>query len=532
MVIPHGTKGLLDETPPGTQATQANAYRLEAGTVGLISLAGVVLAVLGLTAWWTWSARHKPLASAPPLPVIRSVAVLPLENLTGDPAQEFLSDGMTDVLITDLAQIGSLRVISRTSSMAYKGTRKPLREIARELGVDGIVEGTVMRSAERVRVTAQVIRVEPEGHLWADVFDRPVHDVVELQEELARAISRAIHTTVTPGEHSRTATTHPTSRQGYEAFLRGRYLWNRRTEEATKKAIEYFQQAIADDPNYAIAYVGLADAYKSLALPDAMQEALPPHAAFPKAREAVTRALEVDDQLAEAHASLAHLKYLYDRDWYGAEREFRRAIELNPNYASAHQWYAYQLLWMGRLAEARDEIERAKDLDPLSLTIDGTLALVLSSRHQYDEAIELCRKPLEVAPDFAFAHYRLGQIYEFKGAYTEAIPELEKAMTLSGGSPRATAELSFAYARNGRRSEALRLREALRKQSSRRYVSPLNMAIVFAGLGDRASTLTWLEKAAEDRDPSLPVVTLNPAFADVKSDPRFTEVVRRVGLQR
>jgi tetratricopeptide (TPR) repeat protein len=194
-----------------------------------------------------------------------------------------------------------------------------------------------------------------------------------------------------------------------------------------------------------MAYVGLADAYKSLAIPDATQEALPPREAFPKARAAAIRALEIDEMLAEAHASLAHIKYLYDLDWSGAENEFRRAIEVNPNYASAHQWYAYQLMWMGRLEEARHEIERAKELDPLSLTIDGTLALILSSAHQYDQAIELCRKPLEMAPDFAFAHYRLGQIYVIKGAYAEAIPELERAMTLSGGSPRATAELGFVY---------------------------------------------------------------------------------------
>jgi tetratricopeptide (TPR) repeat protein len=204
-----------------------------------------------------------------------------------------------------------------------------------------------------------VIRADPESHLWADTYDRPLRDVVELQEELARAISQAIRTTVTSQEHSRIAAARPTNRQGYEAFLKGRYLWSRRTEETTKKAIEYFRRAIENDPNYAMAYVGLADAYKSLAMPDAMQEALPPREAFPKARAAASRALEIDDMLAEAHASLAHIKYLYDRDWSGAENEFRRAIELNPNYASAHQWYAYQSMWMGRLEEARHEIERA-----------------------------------------------------------------------------------------------------------------------------------------------------------------------------
>src|SRR5262249_19592742 len=230
----------------------------------------------------------------------------PLVNLTGDPSQDYLSDGMTDVLITDLARISALRVVSRTSSMRFKGTQKPLQAIARELGVDGIVEGTVMRSEQHVRVTAQLIRASPEGHVWADQYDRPLGDVVELQAELAHAISQAVRLTLTAGEQSRVASGHRPSREGYEAFLKGRYFWSRRTEETTKKASEYFRQAIENDPNYALAFVGLADAYKSLAMPDSLQEALPPREAFPKARAAATRALQIDDTVAEAHASLAH----------------------------------------------------------------------------------------------------------------------------------------------------------------------------------------------------------------------------------
>jgi TolB-like protein/Tfp pilus assembly protein PilF len=512
--------------------SESNENRSGLGRKRFRPLTVAAVAVSGMAVVWILTAIRSNTASSASTPVIRSLAVLPLENLTGDPSQDYFSDGMTDVLITDLAQISALRVVSRTSSMRFKGTPKPLSEIARELGVDGIVEGTVVRSAQRVRVTVQVIRASPEGHVWANQYDRPLGDVVELQAELAHAISQAIRITLTPREQSRLAGGRRPNREAFEVFLKGRYFWSRRTEETTKKAIEYFRQAIENDPNYAMAFVGLADAYKSLAMPDSMQEALPPREAFQKARAAVTRALAIDDTIAEAHASLAHIQYLYDRDWSSAENELRRAIELNPNYASAHQWYGYYLMWTGRLDEARNEIERAKELDPLSPTIDGTLGLILFSAHQNEQAIEQARKPLEIAPDSAFAHYRLGQIYVFTGSYREAIPELEKAIALSGGSSRATAELGFAYARSGRRAEALKLLDALNERSKQRYVSPLNLAIICAGLGERESTLYWLEKASEDRDPSLDSLKLSSAFAIVESEPRFTEIIRRVGLHR
>src|SRR5262249_6193633 len=402
-IAPAAPLDVEDSAPPRAPENAVAADRSGHRRFRFIHLAVAALAVIGLAVVWILTDSRSHVAGAPSMPVIRSLAVLPLENVTGDPSQDYFSDGMTDVLITDLAQIRALRVVSRTSSMRFKGTRRPLQEIASDLGVDAIVEGTVMRSAQRVRVTAQVIRANPEGHVWADEYDRPVGDVVALQAELAHAISQAIRVTLTPREQSQLASVHRPSREGYDAFLKGRYFWSRRTEETTKKAIEYFRQAIENDPNYAMAFVGLADAYKSQAMPDSMQEVLPPREAFPKARAAATRALQIDDTVAEAHASLAHIQYLYDRDWSGAEQELRRAIDLNPNYASAHQWYAYYLMWTGRLDEARHEIERAKELDPLSPTTDGTLALILFSGHQNEQAIEQARKPLEIAPDFAFA---------------------------------------------------------------------------------------------------------------------------------
>lgn len=485
-----------------------------------------VAVLLALVGGYFYLSRSNRITSPP----VRSLAVLPLENLSHDPEQEYFADGMTDDLITQLAKLSSLRVISRTSVMRFKGTQKPLAEIAQELNVDAVVEGTVMRSADRVRVTAQVVRANPEEHLWAESYDRPLGDAVVLQGELAREISRAIRVQITPQEQTRLASTHPVSPEAYEAFLKGRYYWGKRTEATTKKAIEYFQEATVKDPNYAPAFAGLADSYSSPALSEASQEMGPPNQAFPKAKAAASRALEIDNTLAEAHASLGHIKFLYDRDWAGAESEFKRAIELNPNYANAHHWYAVSLLWMERKGEAVDEITRARDLDPLSLVINANMGFILGATGQYDRGIEQCRKTMEMDPNFAIAHYRLGQIFTLRGMNQEAVPELEKAVALSDGSPRATAELGLAYAQMGNKRQALKLLDDLKLRSKERYVSPFNIAVIYAAMGDKNQALEWLEKAHEQRAPSLSLLNLSPAFKDLRSEPRFIELVHSVGL--
>lgn len=494
----------------------------------LALLAASLLLLLGVT--YVYFRRPVSGFSRGPAVPIRSLAVLPLENLSRDPDQEYFADGMTDELITQLAKISSLRVISRTSVMRYKATQKPLPEIARELNVDAVVEGTVLRSAERVRVNAQVIQANPERHLWAERYDRPLGDVVNLQGELAREIAQAIRIKLTPQEQTRLADLPAVNREAYEAFLKGRYFWSKRTEETTKKAIEYFQQATEKDPHYALAFTGIADSYISLALGEALQEVLPPKEAFPKARAAVDRALEIDETLAEARASLGHIKFQYDRDWSGAEKEFQRAIEVNPNYANAHQWYALQLMWMGRLDEALNQVKRAQELDPLALVINANVGFILAGAQRYDQAVEQCHKTLEMDPNFALAHFRLGQIYILKGTYAEAIPELHKAIALSGGSPRASAELGLAYAGLGKRSEALKLISGLKELSKRRYVSPFDFAVIYGGLGDKDRTLEWLEKAYAERSTSLNLLKMSPAFVNLQSEPRFTELVRRIGL--
>jgi TolB-like protein/DNA-binding winged helix-turn-helix (wHTH) protein/Flp pilus assembly protein TadD len=494
------------------------------------SLVLVGMALLALGGAYFDSYRRSPLFSSSPAVPIRSLAVLPLENLSRDPEQEYFADGMTDELITQLSQIRALRVISRTSIMRYKGTRKPLGEIARELDVDAVVEGTVLRSAERVRVTAQVVGAGPERHIWAESYDRPLGDAVILQGELARQMAQAIRIKLTPQELTRLVNIQSVDPEAHEAFLKGRYFWSKRTEATTRKAIEYFQLATEKNPNYALAYTGLADSYISLALPEALQEALPPNEAFPKARAAVDRALEIDPTLAEAHASLAHIKFQYERDWSGAEKEFQLAITLNPNYANAHHWYALTLMWRGGLDEALTQIKQARELDPLSLVINANLGFILAGAQQYNKAIEQCRKTLEMDPNFALAHYRLGQIYILNGMNTEAIPELESALALSGGSPRATAELGLAYARTGRRSHAVKLLNDLKAQAKERYVSPFDFAVIYGGLGEKNQTLEWLEKADEERSTSLNLLKMSPAFSSLQSEPRFVRLVGRISL--
>ena len=504
----------------------ARDHRFRKRVVAGSLLAGGIAAIAAVL----YSGQISRLFSGGPTKPIRSLAVLPLVNLSGDAEQEYFADGMTDELIGQLMKIKSLRVISRTSVMRFKGTRKSVAEIARDLDVDAVVEGAIIRSAERVRVTAQVIQANPEKNLWADRYELPSGDAVILLGTLARAISEAIRIELTPQEQIHFAGIGPVDQETHESFLKGRYYWNKRTEAATQKAIEHFQRAIQREPRFALAFTGLADSYISLAVGETLQEVMRPTDGFPKARVAVSRALEIDDTLAEAHASLGHIMFQYDRDWSGAEKEFRRAIELNPNYANAHHWYALSLNWMGRRDEALNAIRQARAIDPLSLVINSNLGFILAAGHQYDQGIEQCRKTLEMDPNFAHARYRLGQIYVMKGMNQDAIVELKKAIALSGESPRATAELGLAYARLGDTSEALKLLSTLRARSRLRYVSPFNVALIYGGLGDNRQALDWLEMAYEERAPSLNFLKLSPAFDGLHSEPRFTELVRRIGL--
>jgi TolB-like protein/DNA-binding winged helix-turn-helix (wHTH) protein/Tfp pilus assembly protein PilF len=486
-----------------------------------LTISGFALALVLLIL----AARIFRLSSRPPAN-IRSLAVLPLESLSGDASQDYFADGMTDELITDLGQISVLRVISRTSVMAYKRTRKPLQQIARELNVDAVVEGTVLRSGEQVRITAQLIQASADKHLWADSYEGDVRDTLALQKKVARAIAEQIRINLTAQEQAALTSVKVVNPEAYEAYLKGRYFWNKRTADGLKKAIDHFDQAIEKDPNYAQAYSGLADSYALLG--DWEYGVLAPKEAFPRAKAAATKALELDNTLGEAHTSLAFSLDLFDWDWQSADKEFRRAIELNPGYATAHHWYAWHLTEMGRNREAIAEMRKAENLDPLSLIISADVAEILLVAHSYDEAIQQSRKTIDMDSNFAVAHYELGQAFVQKHMYNEAIAELQKAIELSGGSTTCTSNLAYAYAVAGRRNEAVKIMKDLTNRSNHVFSNAPEIALIYVGLDEKDQAMTWLEKAyAEHFNPS---VLLRPAFDPLRSDPRFKDLVRRIGF--
>src|SRR3989475_1188337 len=456
-----------------------------------------------------------------------SLAVLPLDNLSGDASQDYFADGMTDELITDLAQIRALRVISRTSVMAYKHARKPLPEIARELNVDAVVEGTVLRSGEQVRITAQLIQAPADKHLWAESYEGNLCDTLALQKKVASAIAEQIRIELTPQEQAVLKKANVVNPEGYESYLKGRFFWNKRTADGLKVALAYFNQAIEEDPKYAQAYAGLADTYALLG--DWQYAVMPPKEALPKAKAAAIKALELDSALGEAHNSLAFCLDIFEWDLYSAGKEFQRAIELNPNYATAHHWYAWHLSVMGRYDEAIAEMKKAENLDPLSLIIKADLAELLVIAHSYDESIRQSRKTIEMDPNFPLAHNQLGLAYLQKHMHDEAVAELQKAVQLSGGSPTCIANLARAYVASGKRSEAVKLLGDLKNRSSPGYPDS-EIAVIYASLGDTDQAMNWLEKAYEKR--FNPSVLLRPGFDPLRSDPRFENLVRRIGLPR
>jgi TolB-like protein/DNA-binding winged helix-turn-helix (wHTH) protein/Tfp pilus assembly protein PilF len=455
---------------------------------------------------------------------IESIAVLPLENLSGDPEQEYFADGMTDELITQLAKIGSLRVISRTSVMRFKSTRKPLAEIARDLKVDAVVEGTIARSAGRVRVTTQVIQADPENHVWAESYDRPVGDVIALQGELAREIARAIRIKLTWSDQARLAAARPVNLAAYELYLKGRYNLNKMSGYSVGQATEYFSKAIALDGNYAAAYVGLADCY----VRQTNLGHLPPSEAYEKAKEATLRALEIDNGLAEAHASLAVIRADYVWDWDGAGSEFQRALEIDPKDVNTHQWRAVLLAKIGRFKEATAEIAIAKELDPLSLPVATSEGEILRYARRYDEAIEELRRAIDLEPSFKFTHAELARIYELKGMFREAASEWSRVGALSGSTevgPYAAVRDAAGY------KHAMQLwLEHLQEESKREYVSPIDLVAAYARLGNAGQTLAWLEEAYRQRHPGLSSLKVEPLFDFLRSNPRFQDLLRRMNF--
>jgi serine/threonine-protein kinase len=487
--------------------------------------AAVVLAVAAVVAGALVSRR--PAADGGG--AIRSIAVLPLENLSRDPEQEYFADGMTDALIGDLAKIGALRVISRTSVMRFKGARKPLPEIARELNVDAVVEGSVLRSGDRVRITSQLIRGATDEHIWSQSYERDLRDVLALQAEVARAIAAEIKVALTPQERTRLTAARPVDPRVHEAYLRGRFHWARRSEPNLRKAIEYFQQAIRLDADYAPAHSGLADAYIALVFPVG---ALAPSEGFPQARAEVARALEIDDALPEGHASNAALKMMYQWDWTGAESEFRRSLELDPNYAHAHHYLSHLLLALGRIEGSLAESRKALDLDPLSANLNTHLGWHYLYARQTEAAIAQFRKTIDLEPGFFMANVFLSRCFEMQKDYDEAIAASRRAAETSPQNSLVLAPMASAFAHSGRRNEALAILKQLDEISRRRYVSAYEVAIVHLALGDRNRAFASLERAYKDRADDLIYLNVEPRLDPIRSDPRFTDLVRRMGLAR
>ena len=504
--------------PQGSGLAIAPKERLWPARRVIIALAAVLS--LSILAVWLFRWRGSPPTG------IRSLAVLPLENLSGDAAQNYFADGMTDELITDLAQISALRVISRTSVMVYKGARKPLPQIARELNVDAVVEGTVLRSGDQVRITAQLIEATTDKHLWSQSYEGELRDTLALQNRVAGAIADQIRINLTPQEQSALKNVKVVNPEAYESYLKGRYFWNKRTADGLKVALAYFNEAIEEDPNYAQAYSGLADTYALLG--DWQYAVMTPKEAFPKAKAAAIKALELDDTLGEAHNSLAFVLDAFDWNLDAAGKEFRRAIELKPGYATAHHWYAWHLSLLRRFDEAIAEMRKAENLDPLSLIINADLAELLVIAHSYDESLRQSRKTIEMDPNFALAHNQLALAYLQEHMYAEAIAELQNAVKLSGDSPTCIANLARAYVASGKRNEAVKLLDDLKKRSSSGYSNTSEIAMIYASLGDTDQAMNWLEKSYEER--FNPSVLLRPGFDPLRSDSRFQNLVHRIGL--
>ena len=459
-------------------------------------------------------------------PRIQSLVVLPLENLSNDPEQEYFADGMTDQLITNLAQISALKVISRTSAMRYKGTKKSLPEIARELHVDAVAEGAVMWVGGRVRISAQLIEAPTDYHLWAASYERDLRDVLSMQEEVTRAIASEIRVNLSAQEQARLASTRPIDPEAYRLYLKGRYYWNKRSLEGFQKAIEYFQQATAKDPAYALAYVGLADTYTYFSFFDVV----PPREAMPKAKAAAARALEIDNRLGEAHVSLGYVSYMYDWDWPAAGKHFEQALTLNPAYSRAHTFYPFYLSSLGQSEEALAVAKHSLDLDPASPAVSHSLAVQLYLARQFDNAIDQAHKTLELDPNFAISYELLGEVYVSRGMYREGLSELEKYSALSRGRAMSLALLGYAHARLGERSQALRMLEQLEATSKERYTPAFSFAVVYAGLGEKDQAFAWLEKAYGERTSRLGYLKVEPLWDPLRPDPRFADLVRRIGL--
>lgn len=456
---------------------------------------------------------------------INSIAVLPLDNLTGDPNQEYFADGITETLIGEFTRIRALRVISRWSVMQYKGARKPLRDIAKELRVDAVILGSITRTGDRVSISIQFNHAPTDTNLWAKNYDVPAKDILALQNDVVQNIVREIEVQLTPQEQAHLAKSRTVNPQALEAYLLGRFHWNKRTPDAMRRSLEEFQRAASIDPQYATAYAGIADAYSNMV----SYNIFPALEALPKGKDAARKALAIDDTLAEAHISLGNLHFL-GLEPGEADREFRRGLDLNPGYATAHHWYALHLASQGHSDDALREIRRAQELEPLSLIISSNVAWCLYLGRRFDEAIDQAQKTIALDPTFSVAHGYLGQALAAKGRYDEAIAAMQKAVEHSGGGTSYRSELASIYALAGRTAEARAILDEMLARAGKEYVAPYDIAAIYVGLGDRDNAFRWLDRSFEERNVRLVNLRVHPRFDSLRDDPRFAALLRRLGL--
>jgi TolB-like protein/DNA-binding winged helix-turn-helix (wHTH) protein/Tfp pilus assembly protein PilF len=525
-----GSLGLMDQEQertagqvPGTETARGQLHRRARKWlfVGLASLA--VVSILSLLAFWGWRRSRVPAVFQRKT----VLAVLPFDNLSRDPDQEFFSEGLTEEMIAQVGKLNRdrLKVVARSSVAKYKGSTLTAREIGNELNADYLVQGSIRRSSGRIRITVQLIKARDQIDVWTESYDRELKDVLAVQDSVVRSIASEIHIALTEEQEERLATPRQISPEAYEAYLKGRYYWNKRTGESMQKAEQYFEQAIDRDPSYAAAYSGLADCNSGLTWHGFKS----PAEALPKAYAAARKALEINPESAEAHASLG-LAMTHRWDWTGAEAEFRRALQLDPQYANAHHWYGDYLSIRGRHGEALAEAKHALELDPLNLMISTWLGLRYYMARDYSHAIDQNRNSVELDPNFAAAHLLLGEDYRGAGLHSEAVNELKKAASLSGDSPLYTAQVAVALAVEGRSGDALRIAHELEAISTKRYVSPYCLAQIYAASNKKEDAFKWLQAAYEDHAVWMGYLAVDPIFDRYRSDERFKDLLRSVGL--
>ena len=459
---------------------------------------------------------------------IESIAVLPFQNRSTEPDTEYLSDGLAESLIYRLSQLPNLKVSPTSSVFAFKNKETDPVTVGKQLGVNAVLSGRIVQRGDTLTISVELVDVRYNKLLWGEQYDRKLSDLLQTQREIAREIVEKLKLKVS-GEEKRLAKHYTESNEAYQLYLKGRYYWNKRSPESLHKAIDYFQQAIEQDSNFALAYAGMADTYALLGGPEAGGD-MSPNETLPKAKAAALKALELDETLAEGHVPLAHVKCYYDHDFAGAEREYKRAIELNPNYSVAHHWYAIFLTVLGRYNEALTEIKRALELEPLSLAINAWYGRILTLTGQIDRSIEQLRKTIELDPNFILAHYRLGQTYAEKMMYDEAMTEFNQVLHLPGGRPLALLGFAQTYALSGNRVEARKNLDQMIELSKQQYVSPAQIASVFGALGENDKAFAWLEEGNRAHDLNAVRLKYDPRFANLRADPRFDDLVRRIGI--